>query len=410
MHRTVRFPVVLISASLVAVSLDTGSALTIRSASAAATTSVTVPASAWLRGWPMDRHDAQRTNLSPVSGTLHPRLVSQQSDFSGRLLAPNGSVIGTAGIWPHVAMAALLSNGKLAKLSTRVTEASAIRRDGAILEVGADNSRALAVSASGTFMWQQKSIGLPKSAQPLVTNNGRFFIAAEGHPQDGTSGLYVLSRQGKVIHHVARGEPIFDIAVGLDGSVYTLLYDWATGVSYAVAYSPGLQEQWRYKLTTSLEQSSCDCLMAGSGGRLYVGNGGTLLTLDAHGHLAWSLAKPDGSLSMAERPDGSVLLAGSRTLTAISAQGQILWNADIRIRHTIGANDSVRAPTLAVDSAGTAYVGTADGRIVVVDSTGLTNARIPAGGYRYGQTPLVMLGPRHTLVVAATDSIVRIYR
>ncbi len=150
--------------------------------------------------------------------------------------------------------------------------------------------------------------------------------------------------------------------------------------------------------------------MVVASGRLYVGNGNRLLALDNQGQLVWNFRKSDGLQSMAERPDGSVLLTGSRTLTAISAQGQTLWDADIHVHHSLDPNGFTRVPTLAVDNAGTAHVGTADGRVVVIDRTGRITARVPAGGYHDGFTPLVMLGPSHTLVASGNDSVVRVYQ
>jgi outer membrane protein assembly factor BamB len=410
MRCPVQVPIPLFVMLPLALLFNTVSVTEAGSAGTAAAPSARATVSTWLHAWPMDRHDPQRTSLSPGVGPTQPHLVSQFVHFYGQLIASDSSIIGTVRTSLDVAMAALSPTGKLSKLSTAVSGASGIRRNDSVLQVGADNSRAAAVSATGKLLWTQSSIGLPKSAAPLVTTDGRFFIAAEGHPQDGTAGLYIVSPHGKVVHHLARGQPIFDVALGLDGSVYTLMDDWTTGVSYAVAYSPDLQEQWRYRLGTSLEESPCDCLLVASSGLLYVGNGNTLLTLDRHGRLAWSIQKPDGLLNMAERADGSILLAGARTLTAISSQGESLWDADIHIHHTIGANDFMAAPTLAVDNAGTAYVGTADGQIVVIDGSGRNSARVPAGGYRYGPTPGVMLAPNRTLVVAGTDSRVRLYR
>lgn len=412
MDRAIRIPfAALLGALLSAILLGIVGELSFWSSSTAATSSAIAPASTWLRGWPMDGHDPQRTGLSLVSGPIHPHLVREHAGFSGELVAPDGSIIGTAGTWPHVALAALSPSGRLVKLSTRVTGASAIRRDGAILSVGADSGAAEAVASTGIPLWQRSSIGLPKSSRPLVTPDGRFFIAAEGHPQDGTSGLWVLSTEGRVAHHAARGVPTFGVTVGLDGSVYTLLYDQATGVSYVAAYSPTLQEKWRYELNTSLEGfGGCDCLMTARDGGVYVGDGNILLALDAQGSLAWRFSKADGLLSIAERPDGSLLAAGSQTLTAISSRGQSLWDADIHIHHRIGVNDFVRAPAIAVDRAGTACVGTADGQVVVVAASGQLTAHVPAGGYRYGQTPRVMMSPHHMLAVTGTDSVVRIYR
>lgn len=365
----------------------------------------------WLRGWPMDGHDSQRSSLSPIVGPSRAHLVRKQAGFDARFVTADGAIIGIARSGQRFHTAVLRPSGPLRVLRGKVDGPSAIGPDGTILGVGADDSRASALSATGKLLWRVSSIGLPKSASPLVTANGSFFVAAEGHPEDGSSGLYVIDPSGKVTSHAVPGVPTFGVATGVDGGVYALLYDQESGTSSVAAFSPSLQERWRKPLSTSLETwGACMCLMVGPQGRLLLGDGTTLRAYEQTGAATWAVHKADGIGSIAERPDGSIVAAGTRLLTAISADGRTLWTADIHVHHQRPEGDATYRPSLAVDAAGKAYVGTGDGRVVEVSPAGRVVTRVPAGGYHYGFAPRVMLGPRHSLIVGGVDGVVRVYR
>jgi outer membrane protein assembly factor BamB len=286
----------------------------------------------------------------------------------------------------------------------------AVRPNGSIITMASDYGGAQAFSPQGKRVWSNSRLGLAKGAVPLVVEDGRFFAPAEGHPEDGTSGLYILTRRGKLIRHLARGIPTFGVAYAADGTTYTLVYDPGTAESSVAAFAPSFQEVWRQPLAVSLETYGvCMCLMVGQHGVLFVGDGNTLSAIDARGHSLWHFAKPDGVLSIAERPDGSIAVAGNQWLTVVSEQGRKLFDADIRVRHPIGTNDAIDKPSLVIDGAGTAYVGTADGEVLVVSSEGQLLDRLAVGGYHFGMTPRIMLGPGHALVVNGNDGVLRVY-
>jgi hypothetical protein len=68
MDRAIGVPfAVLLGALLSAILLGIVGELPFWSTSTAATSSAIAPGSTWLRGWPMDGHDPQRTSLSLVS-------------------------------------------------------------------------------------------------------------------------------------------------------------------------------------------------------------------------------------------------------------------------------------------------------------------------------------------------------
>jgi len=276
--------------------------------------------------------------------------------------------------------------------------------------MGADDGKAEAFSLQGKRLWSNARLGLAKSAIPLVAPDGRFFAPAEGHAEDGTSGLYILTQHGRTIRHLARGTPTFGVAYGPDGTMYTLLYDAGTSESSVVAYAPSFEKIWRQRLSVSLETvEACTCLVVGQSGTVFVGDGNTMVAVDAHGQIAWRFDKPDGVLAIAERPDGSIVVAGNQWLTGVSEQGQKLFDADIRQRHPRSPNDGLQKPALVVDGAGAAYVGTADGEVLVFANGGKLLDRLPAGGYHLGSTPRIMLGSQHTLVVTGNDGVLRVY-
>jgi len=134
--------------------------------------------------------------------------------------------------------------------------------------------------------------------------------------------------------------------------------------------------------------------------------GSKLVAYSPSGRLLWSLRRREAPLAFAERGDGVVLMAGRTRLSAVSATGKQLWTT--RIGKTAGPYYPYHHPSLVVDAAGRAYVGSGDGRVRVVTARGHVVASLRAGPAHHG-IPTVLLGPDGKLIISGTDGVLRAY-
>jgi outer membrane protein assembly factor BamB len=147
--------------------------------------------------------------------------------------------------------------------------------------------------------------------------------------------------------------------------------------------------------------------MAAKDGTIYVSYSQTLAAFTPSGRLIWKLRWRDGPLALAERSDGMILVAGRNQLGAVNPAGRRLWH--VTIGHSAG-QFIPEYPSLIVDAAGTAYVGSGDGKVRVISAAGKIRARIFAGGPRLASVPAIMLVAGGKLIISGTDSVLSVYQ
>lgn len=351
--------------------------------------------SAWLHGWPMVGHDPQRTNRSPIDGPVHPRLLWSIPGIQVNVVGPDGTLYGCA----HDSTVALSAGGETLWSYPACFGPALLAPDGTLLEVGftrrpatSADEIAAGLSSSGTLAWKIQPFGQLKGTEPLATSGNLFYVPVIG-PHDGSPGqayigLNIISSHGKVLRRLPRMD---QLAVGPKGQ----LYDAVGGIAAATSRGRPL---WHHYFSSKIETEP----LVGRHGIIYVGYGRRLAAYRPAGQLRWRLAWPDQPLTLAERADGVLLVAGRRELGAVSPTGTVLW----RIRTGVTAvQDRADWPALVVDSAGMAYLATGDGVVRLVSPAGKVVARL-AGG-----TPgnSLFLDPQGRLIVNGMDGVLRVF-
>jgi outer membrane protein assembly factor BamB len=360
--------------------------------------------SPWLQGWPMVGHDPQRTSRSPNTGPLHPRLLFTHKGFYAELAGPDGSLYG----WNQSGrgIAALDASGRTRWTIDGCCEEGypALAPDGVLYDAGGlssdqsgsgNGTTAIAVRPDGSVKWRIDPFGLAKGAVALVSPDNLFYAPVIG-PHNGTGsepyiGLNIVSPQGQVLQHLA--QKFITPSLGQDGTIYD-----ANPLRAADANGKVL---WRHGIGAAVGP------VVGRGETIYVGTGHTLAAYTSAGALRWKLRWGDGTLALAERADGSLLVAGRSRLGAVSFTGRRLWS--VRIRKAIGRYDS---PSLVVDSAGTAYVGTSDGKLRIISQNGRLVSALsvgPGDSQAGASAATCILGPDGRLIVNGTDGVLRVY-
>jgi outer membrane protein assembly factor BamB len=359
------------------------------------------PTISWLQGWPMAGHDPQHTNRSPTIGPFQPRLLVSRAHVYVNLIAWNGVMYGGVNRRSKFAPAQLDPTGRVLRTYHSASVRIALAPNGDTYASGADSGHVLAYSRHGKLLWKATT-GLFKSAVPFVAPDNRLFAPFEGHPEDGSAGLDIFTPKGRR-QRIEPGTSFFAAALGSDGNIFALTFD--RGASWVRAINPSGTVLWQRSLTVSLETyGMCNCVMMGSDGTIFATDGKDLLALGPSGELLWRDHKPDGALALAERSDGILLVAGEKTLDALDPKGKLLWKASLN-----PSGQPAAVPRVISDAAGTAYVGTTDGRVHVINADGKQVAVVDGGGYHDGWSPALLLAPDGSLVVDSTDGILRIY-
>jgi len=363
---------------------------------------ITAPASSWLAGWPMAGHDPQRTYRSPETAPTDPHLLLTRKNLGVRIIGPNGRLYGYAGSGRHALPAAFSARGRVLLTYRANVPPVVVRPDGVMIAMGPDDSTAIAYAATGRRIWKQTNIGLPKSADALVTADNTFYAAFEGHSEDGSAGLDVFSPAGRRTR-IEPGTSVMAVALAPDGQLYSRIFDGGTGESWLQAIGSDGRVQWAQALGTGIEEFPAKDNLIPTDNAVYVTAGDQLRAYSPSGTLLWQMTKADRPLVLALRADGVLVTAGDKTLDAITPLGTTLWSTGIGISRT-----SQYAPTLVVDAAGTEWVGRQDGTVQIVSSSGATLGTLVAGGYHYGLSPTVLLASGR-IVVNGTDGTLRIY-
>jgi outer membrane protein assembly factor BamB len=353
-----------------------------------------------LAGWPMDGHDPQRTSRSPAVGPLQPRLLFQRKGVTVSYVAPDGTMDGIL-----IRKRMQYREARFSP-SGRVRWSHPARVEGQLVGIGpngtifqVDNMQASAFTPTGRLLWKTHTLGLLKGTSPLITPTNQLYAPVVGpHGYSTRIGINIVSGTGSLLQLIPGDWRSPALSPG--GTMYLLMQ----GSTMLQAVSETGIALWRFDLG-----GTPDVLLGplvGKDGTVYVGNGTHLLAVTSDGHARWSAGKSDGVLALAERADGSLLAAGAHALDAFGADGNHLWSVPIGPSST---QLPAYRPSLVVDSAGTAYVGSGDEIARVISAGGKLLAKIKAGALRSDDPPHVLLGADGRLIVNGTDGVLRVY-
>ncbi len=360
-------------------------------------------------------------------------IFSSETDFSNPLIGPDGSLYG----WSYNArtrvagLTALTATGSqrwTVPLSQTEGGPPTLTPQRLMLANGRDASGQAIIALTmdnGRRSWTVRSLpwttgihGVPnsKAFAPLVTAAGLLympFVGPDFNGQGDNQGLEVVSPSGAPLRVLQPGVSA-NVAMARDGTVYELGGRCCTGPGSLTALTPKGVRRW----TRTLGFAFGSALLAGMRGILYVsdstgigpGHPGEVGAYAPSSRRRWRLHTTDGEAVLAERADGTVLVATATSLSAVSPQGKRMW------RRTLGRLTPAEAaaptlPSLAVDVAGRVYVGSNDGMVRAIGSDGALLWTVSVGGPGPSSgSPSLALGPDGRLVVAGTDGHLRVYR
>ncbi|HEX6506905.1 MAG TPA: hypothetical protein VF221_04665 [Chloroflexota bacterium] len=355
----------------------------------------------WLAGWSMNGHDPQRTNRSPATGPLQPHLIFQRTGVYVRYIAPDGNLYGgiSEGEGTQLQEAAFSPTGGIrwSHLARVEGQFVGLGPTGTVFQI--DNMQASGYSARGKRLWKTQTLGLLKGVSPLVTGANQLYAPIVGpHGYSTRIGINIVSGTGNLLQ-LFPGD-WRSPAMSLAG----VLYLFTQSSTELQARSPTGALLWQVDVGGT-PAALLDPLV-GKDGTVYVGNGTHLVAVTPDGQTRWTANKADGVLALAERADGSILSAGTNTLDAFSPDGTLLWSVPIG-----QSSDQLASywPSLIVDAAGTAYVGSGDGIVRVISSEGKLVGQLPAGGHRSDFPPQVLLGADGRLIVNGSDDVLQVY-
>ena len=373
--------------------------------------STSAPA-AWAQGWAMVGHDPQQTGRSLSTVRLHPRLIFTYTDDACGTPLVDGA--GRIYAWCGKGLTALTMTGRRrwrVALSQIEGGPPALAPNGLVLVNANDGMTTYRhlfiiglVAATGQQRWIAHSLpwasalgaDVPnsKGAAPLVTAANLLYVPFVG--PSPYHGIGVFGPTGQPLQHLFPHAPPTAMAAARDGTVY------AISGNELVALAPDGAVRWQHP-------SYANAVLIGMQGTIYTADGTNGVGAYApSGRLLWHCTTGDDVMSLAERADGTVLALGRTELSAVSPAGHRLW------RRPVGRQvrtPSAQPPTIAIDAAGRAYLGSNDGMVRVIAPDGSLLWTLSAGGpTSLGNTPSISLGPAGTLVVTRTDGRLSVYQ
>lgn len=362
----------------------------------------------WFQGWPMIGHDPQRTNRSPTIGPTHPHLLFKLKGVSIAFVGPDGTLYGVLRRGRPIALNPhghrLWSPASCAGLPCTHLWVVGVSPQGQLLGIVQDRegSAALAYSTTGQLQWKIEPLGPVKGGTPLITDTGQFYFELAHSENDKVcEGVTELNADDA---HLVRCVHVNLESMASDGRFYAI--SWSSLQAYSAdgtaLWMTPVQGTGRDPFHPVSKPDSIHPSFAviGEDGTIYVGIGKQLAAIDPAGRLLWQVGKADQAMALALRSDGVILAAGRKWLDAVSQDGKKLWSDPI-------GRPGLERPQLVTDAAGTAYVGTADGKVRIFSSGGaLLQTRSVGHESRWSPGIVVADGK---LIVNGTDGTLRVY-
>jgi outer membrane protein assembly factor BamB len=229
---------------------------------------------------------------------------------------------------------------------------------------------------------QRSRLGLAVARDEGLTN-----LSRGGARQTGRSPAHGPAHPRRAWRYHAGGAISGQPIVGADGTIFV-----ATHRRAVHAVQPDGTRRWTANVLGPVWSSP-----AAVGDRVYVGSDAdSLFALDRSGHVAWRIpteGDADGSVSVA--PDGTLRFTAGRDLFCVDRGGRVRW----RFR----AKGVFLLATPAIDSDGTAYVGSLDNYVYAIAADGRMRWK-----YRTGAdvTSSPSIGDDGTIYVGSDDRCV----
>ena len=231
-----------------------------------------------------------------------------------------GSSIGTAGslvaVDPGGSIRWILDN------LDAISSSPALGPDGTIHVAGGRHVHA--VDSQGEIRWTYETpVRNFFISSPAVTSDGTIYVGGDDH------SLHAINRDGSPRWTFKTGDLIrAPPSVGVDGTIYVASYD---GRLYAVG--PDGSERWSVVVMRPPEgfegsRASVDSPPSiGPDGAIYVLGRG-LLAINPDGSIRWHFDSNTSGYRTTPilGADGSIYLASGPTVTALDAQGRLLWD------------------------------------------------------------------------------------
>lgn len=359
-------------------------------------------------------HDPQRTNRSPEIASVHPKLLFTYGPVeSSPLVGPDGGIYSWADTGllaldelghPRWAYRAYLLDGGP---PTMAPDGTVMANGFVSEETSVGNSAVFAVRPEGTLAWRIQPAAFSKFAAPLVDPNGLLYVPFVG-PTEINSGLGEVKRSGKA-RLLQHGFSFFSVALGRDRSIYAIgRYPSHQSFLTLERLSAAGKRLWSHTLGangTGLLVDPRGNVYATDGADIGMDSGsrGTIVAYGPRGRRLWTLRTSDGRSTLAQAPNGRLVAAGQLGLTAVSRSGRRLWHVPL------GRSERDALPSIAIDAAGTIFVGSGDGKVRTISTDGRLLGTLAAGASSTSAAPDVAIGPDGRLVVTGTDGTLRVY-
>jgi outer membrane protein assembly factor BamB len=392
MTRTTRIFIALVLAPILALSAQ---------GSRAALPHKGVPAS-WIQGWPMTGHDLQRTNRSPaaVSTSLHllfqirTRLIDPVVDASGGIygFGRRGLIaLNAAGQvrWRYP-LVLLDSPPALTPSGTIVVGAIPVGR-----AVDPNEVRLYAINSHGRKRWSIRPHLFAKTTPLLTTASGNILAPYVG---PDNANMRIFNESGVLLHLIPGSFGV--VAVSPTGTIYAFVSSSGGGSFILNALDPAGHALWANDLGPT---SNGVRLMVGRNETVFASNGSQLDAIDPNGRVLWTYHADSVVLQLAERVDGTVLVAEQDSLSALTSNGEVLWH------HAIPPIPAFGGAGLATDADNTAYLALPDGTLRGVASDGTELFSLSIGRPGRLARPQVVIDAQGRLIVSGADSTLYVF-
>lgn len=277
--------------------------------------------------------------------------------------------------------------------------------DGAVLYVGADDDVLYALDpVTGASLWELRlgDCEPPRSHGPEGTRcdvDGGPTLAPDGDLYVGADGVYRIARDGTVRWHY--GEPEVRPRHVYSRPLWTptglVVFGGHDGWITAVGQDDGAL-RWRVPVGADVDGSA----VVDEQGTIYIGaDDGRVYAVDRDGEVTWTFATGRDIRSAIVRDADGMLLVGSYDHRLVSLDPRT------GARRWVVQAEGAFAASVALDAAGTAFVGNRDRHLYAVAPTGEVRWRLEFPAEIDGT---VEIGPDGTLYLGADDGVLRALR